>query len=95
MRVCFMLLMVVESIPKATGNPRLAIVSTLGLLSIPQIAWESHRDLSHTVAATFTSSLLFYAVISLCRQSDRARILRWYVLIGFSSESGACSSATS
>ena len=48
---------VFESVRKATGNLRLAAIATLGLLSIPQIAWESHRDLSHTVAATFTTAL--------------------------------------
>ena len=73
---------VFESIRKATGNLRLASVATLGMLTIPQIAWESHRDLSHTVAATFATALLCYAVISLAQHSRSSGSLRWYALIG-------------
>ena len=75
-----------ESIRKATNNLRLASIATLGMLTIPQIAWESHRDLSHTVAATFATALLCYAVISLAQQPRvnwrAAGSLRWYALIG-------------
>ena len=75
-----------ESIRKATNNLRLSSIATLGMLTIPQIAWESHRDLSHTVAATFATALLCYAVISLAqaaRANPRASgSLRWYALIG-------------
>ncbi len=53
---------------QVTGDRRLALIATLGLLLIPQIAWESHRDLSHTVAATFATLLLLWSVISLRSQ---------------------------
>ncbi|QRM54792.1 glycosyltransferase family 39 protein [Sinorhizobium sp. BG8] len=38
----------------------LAIIATLGLLTIPQIAFEAQRDLSHTVAIVFAASLFLY-----------------------------------
>ena len=74
---------VFEAIRKATGSLALAAVSTLGMLTIPQIAWESHRDLSHTVAATFATTLLCYGVISLAQDARSSGGLRWYALIGF------------
>ncbi|MFB9951290.1 ArnT family glycosyltransferase [Rhizobium puerariae] len=39
----------------------LAIVATFGLLTIPQVAFEAQRDLSHTVATIFTSALFLYS----------------------------------
>jgi 4-amino-4-deoxy-L-arabinose transferase-like glycosyltransferase len=82
-------LCVFESIRKATSDLRLAAIATLGLLSIPQIAWESHRDLSHTVAATFATALLAYAVISLAKESRSERRIWWYLLVGFAVGLGA------
>lgn len=38
----------------------LATVAVLGLLTIPQISFESQRDLTHTVAAIFSATLFFY-----------------------------------
>jgi 4-amino-4-deoxy-L-arabinose transferase-like glycosyltransferase len=74
--------LVFETVRKASGNLRLATVATLGMFSIPQIAWESHRDLSHTVAATFAAALLWYAIVSLADVFPRPNSLRWYVLLG-------------
>lgn len=81
--------LVFESVRKATDNLRLAGVATLGMFSIPQIAWESHRDLSHTVAAMCATALLMYAVISLSKESRRAAAYGWYVLIGIAVGLGA------
>ncbi|MCC2609100.1 ArnT family glycosyltransferase [Neorhizobium petrolearium] len=39
---------------------RLAAVAALGLLTIPQVAFEAQRDLSHTVATIFAASLFLY-----------------------------------
>ncbi|MGK6317517.1 ArnT family glycosyltransferase [Neorhizobium sp. DT-125] len=41
---------------------QLAVVATLGLLTIPQVAFEAQRDLSHTVATIFAASLFLYAL---------------------------------
>ncbi len=38
----------------------LAIIATLGLLTIPQIAFEAQRDLTHTVAVIFAAALFLY-----------------------------------
>lgn len=41
-------------------NRDFATIATLSLLTIPQIAFEAQRDLSHTVATIFASSLFLY-----------------------------------
>jgi 4-amino-4-deoxy-L-arabinose transferase-like glycosyltransferase len=46
-------------------DKRLAVIAALGLLTIPQVAFEAQRDLSHTVAAIFGSSLFLYALLRL------------------------------
>ncbi|SOC39981.1 dolichyl-phosphate-mannose-protein mannosyltransferase [Rhizobium subbaraonis] len=38
----------------------LAIIATLSLLTIPQIAFEAQRDLTHTVAVVFAAALFLY-----------------------------------
>jgi hypothetical protein len=82
-------LLVFGAVVKATGDSRLAAIASLGMFTIPQIAFESHRDLSHTVAATFTTALLFYCVISLAKDRRRVWSLFWYVLIGIAVGIGA------
>ncbi|WP_442507399.1 ArnT family glycosyltransferase [Novipirellula sp. SH528] len=71
-------LCVFGTVRKATGNAAMALVASLAMMSIPQIAWESHRDLSHTVAVTFAVSLLVYCVVSLRHHPH----WMWYVAIG-------------
>jgi hypothetical protein len=82
-------LLVFGAVIKATGDARLAAIASLGMFTIPQIAWESHRDLSHTVAATFATTLLFYCVISLAKERRPAWALVWYVLLGIAVGVGA------
>ncbi|MBB3978662.1 4-amino-4-deoxy-L-arabinose transferase-like glycosyltransferase [Rhizobium azooxidifex] len=41
----------------------LAIIATLSLLTIPQIAFEAQRDLTHTVAVVFASALFLYGFL--------------------------------
>jgi lipopolysaccharide core galacturonosyltransferase RgtA len=45
------------------GDKRLAVVAALGLLTVPQVAFEAQRDLSHTVAAIFGASFFLYALL--------------------------------
>jgi 4-amino-4-deoxy-L-arabinose transferase-like glycosyltransferase len=56
----------------------LAIVAALGLLTIPQIAWESQRDLAHTVAATLAASVMVWAILRTVRTGHAGD----YVLTG-------------
>lgn len=41
-------------------NRDLAIIATLGLLTIPQVSFEAQRDLTHTVAVIFAACLFLY-----------------------------------
>ena len=57
-----------QAIEAVTDSIPLAIVGSLGMLTIPQIAWESHRDLTHTVAATCMTCAIFYCIVSMAGQ---------------------------
>lgn len=62
----------------------LAVVATFGLLTLPQLGFESQRDLTHTVAAFFSTALFVYAVVwTVCRPR-----LVGYLLIGLAA--GLC-----
>lgn len=62
----------------AIRNRALAIISVLGLLTLPQVAFEAQRDLTHTVAVLFAASLFVYALFSML---ERGRL--WaYALTG-------------
>jgi lipopolysaccharide core galacturonosyltransferase RgtB len=43
----------------------LASLTSLSLWLVPQIAWESHRDLTHSVLVTSVSSGFFYVMVTL------------------------------
>jgi 4-amino-4-deoxy-L-arabinose transferase-like glycosyltransferase len=49
----------------------LMAIATLGLLTLPQIAFEMQRDLTHTVAALFAACVFLYGFI-LCLKSPSA-----------------------
>lgn len=85
--LCGTYLLVFASVRKATDDVSLGAIATIGLLTIPQISWESHRDLSHTVAVTFATMLTFYSVVGLAKDGRS----RWYVLIGFATAVGILS----
>jgi 4-amino-4-deoxy-L-arabinose transferase-like glycosyltransferase len=85
--LCGTYLLVFGLVRKATDNVSLGAIAALGLLTIPQISWESHRDLSHTVAVTFATMLTFYSVASLAKDGRT----RWYVLIGIATALGVLS----
>ncbi|MCP4941494.1 MAG: hypothetical protein GY924_05875 [Planctomycetaceae bacterium] len=71
MKNAFLLLtywLLFRAIEEVTKSVPLAIVGSLGMFTIPQIAWESHRDLSHTVAATCMTCALFYCIVRMAGQ---------------------------
>ncbi|MCO5063065.1 MAG: glycosyltransferase family 39 protein [Rhizobiaceae bacterium] len=65
----------------------LAAIATLGLLTIPQISYETQRDLTHTVAALFASCLFFYCLV---RTLERPSLWN-YILTGIAVGIGAIS----
>jgi 4-amino-4-deoxy-L-arabinose transferase-like glycosyltransferase len=56
----------------------LAVVATLGLITMPQVGYEAQRDLTHTVALLFASCMFFYFFV---RALQRPTTLN-YVLAG-------------
>ena len=70
-----------------TEDSRPATIAAVGMLTIPQIAWESHRDLTHTVGATFFVALLIYAVVRLAAKPHWC----WYGLVGLATGMGMLS----
>lgn len=70
-----------RALEEVTESVPLAIVGALGMFTIPQIAWESHRDLSHTVAATCMTCALFYCIV---RMAEQKFVRPWvgYVSLG-------------
>ncbi|RWX75973.1 hypothetical protein EPK99_20105 [Neorhizobium lilium] len=65
-------------------DKRLAIVAALGLLTIPQVAFEAQRDLSHTVAAMFGVSLFLYALFRVIAKPS----LSTFLLLGLATGIG-------
>ncbi|EJC73593.1 hypothetical protein Rleg10DRAFT_2054 [Rhizobium leguminosarum bv. trifolii WSM2012] len=61
----------------------LVAVATLGLLTIPQMAFEMQRDLTHTVAVFFSASIFFYGFIRSLKQPSLASYLIAGIGIGF------------
>ena len=60
----------------------LAIVATLSLLTIPQIAFEAQRDLTHTVAVVFASALFLYGFFRTLAAPSAASYLLTGIAIG-------------
>lgn len=61
----------------------LVAIATLGLLTIPQMAFEMQRDLTHTVAVFFSASIFFYGFIRSLKQPSFASYLIAGIGIGF------------
>ncbi|WP_417226571.1 ArnT family glycosyltransferase [Amphritea sp.] len=59
-------------------EPRIALWATFSLFLIPSIAWESVRDLTHSVLATAIAAATFYTVIRIYQQ----RSLGGYLALG-------------
>ncbi len=60
------------------GAGRFAAIATFGTLTIPQIAFEAQRDLTHTVGAAFCASLFAHAFFSTLAKPS----LKHYALTG-------------
>jgi lipopolysaccharide core galacturonosyltransferase RgtB len=56
----------------------LAALTSLSLWLVPQIAWESHRDLTHSVLVTSVSSGFFFVMVTLLHTG----LTRHYLLLG-------------
>jgi len=63
---------------------QLATVAALGLLTIPQVAFEAQRDLSHTVATIFAASLFLYCFFRALNRPSTAS----FVLLGIATGIG-------
>ncbi|MBB4289175.1 4-amino-4-deoxy-L-arabinose transferase-like glycosyltransferase [Rhizobium leguminosarum] len=61
----------------------LVAIATLGLLTIPQMAFEMQRDLTHTVAVFFSASIFIYGFIRSLKQPSLASYLISGIGIGF------------
>jgi 4-amino-4-deoxy-L-arabinose transferase-like glycosyltransferase len=55
-----------------------AMIASVSLLFIPEIAWESQRDLTHSVLVTLLATAMFFAFLKL-REN---RQMRWYAAFG-------------
>jgi 4-amino-4-deoxy-L-arabinose transferase-like glycosyltransferase len=64
------------------ADKRLAVIAALGLLTIPQVAFEAQRDLSHTVAAIFGASLFLYALLRLLSSPSLLAFLLFGIATG-------------
>lgn len=61
----------------------LVAIATLGLLTIPQMAFEMQRDLTHTVAVFFSASVFFYGFVRSLKQPSLSSYLIAGIGIGF------------
>ncbi len=64
-----------------------AIAATLSLLYLPSVAWESQRDLTHTILASSLAVGTLLCLLKLCA----TRRTRWYVVFGLSAGLGLIS----
>jgi lipopolysaccharide core galacturonosyltransferase RgtB len=60
----------------------LASLTSLSLWLVPQIAWESHRDLTHSVLVTSVSSGFFYVMVTLLHTGQTWCYLMLGLLLG-------------
>ncbi|MBI2469201.1 MAG: glycosyltransferase family 39 protein [Candidatus Rokubacteria bacterium] len=60
------------------GDPRLAAPAALSLWLVPQLVWEAHRDLSHSVLAAALAAAATYVLVRLVATPA----LAWYVVLG-------------
>lgn len=67
-----------------TRNPLAALAAPLSLLYLPGVAWESQRDLTHSVFAGALSLATLYCLLKLVRESRTA----WYWWLGVFAAAG-------
>lgn len=72
---------VYKSTKLITKNHITALIATASLILIPQISWESQRDLTHSVLLTTIASITFYVVMKIKYSSNPKRAIN-YMLLG-------------
>ena len=61
-----------------TRDHLLSVAAAVSLFFLPQIAWESQRDLTHSVIVTFSAAATFHVFLRL----NQSRTLGWYAVFG-------------
>ncbi|MFD1746502.1 glycosyltransferase family 39 protein [Rhizobium helianthi] len=61
----------------------LALIATLGLMTIPQVVFESQRDLTHTVAVIFSASLFLWALFATLTRPSLTSYIGLGIATGF------------
>lgn len=64
------------------GGTRQALLASLSLLLIPQISWESQRDLTHSVLATTFSAATLFTVLALLESAKLKSYLGLGLAVG-------------
>lgn len=67
---------------EASGRTDAALVASSSLLLIPQIAWESQRDLTHSVLATACAAATLYLFLRLRRRRSASSYLLFGLVAG-------------
>jgi len=67
---------------KITDRTDTALIAALSLLMIPQIVWESQRDLTHSVLATTVAALTLYLFLRLCAERRTFLYLAFGAVVG-------------
>lgn len=75
-------LSVLEAGKRLFADPFRPVLATVSLFLIPQIAWESQRDLTHSVLAMSLAAVLFVTTLDLLRHPAPWRIGCWGLLAG-------------
>ncbi len=70
-----------------TRNTAGAIAAALSLLFLPQVAWESQRDLTHSVLSATLSMATLYCFVRI----QQSRSMGWYLLLGLAAGCGLLS----
>ena len=63
-------------------NNRAAILATCSLLLIPQIGWESQRDMTHTTLVVFAAAASLYQALRLLERRTSFNYVIWGLLLG-------------
>lgn len=80
-------LLVFLSAKEVSRNKNRAVIAMLSLLLIPQIFWESQRDLTHSVLGTTVAACTLYAMVRLLKTGR----LHYYALFGLCAGAGVIS----
>lgn len=67
---------------EATGDEERSLVAALGLLLVPQIAWESQRDLTHSVLATTLAAAALWQGLRLLKTRRARHLILFGALAG-------------